>query len=246
MPIDNFPPAPVRGDRVSFPLVADAFVAHFEVFVPQANAQAAQVNADAQDAEAARGVAESAAQDAITYAEQAAATAGFAGLWSSLTGPLNVPASVYHADTFWVLLSNLADVTTAEPGVSAAWVEFSDDYVRRDGDTATDLTINGLTIQGAVTEQVFAITGTTPAISAANGTIQTWALTANSAPTYSLNPGESVTLMIDDGTARTITWPTTRWVGAGGLAPVLSTTGYNVITLWRVGADVFGTFAGAG
>lgn len=50
-----------------------------------------------------------------------AATANFKGNWSALTGPLNVPASVRHSGGYWLLLSNLADVTTATPGVSGSW-----------------------------------------------------------------------------------------------------------------------------
>lgn len=47
--------------------------------------------------------------------------ANFKGSWSSLTGALNVPASVYHNGQMWTLVQNLANVTTATPGVSAAW-----------------------------------------------------------------------------------------------------------------------------
>lgn len=46
---------------------------------------------------------------------------GALSLWSSLTGALNKPASVFHNGAFWALLNNLADVTTSQPGVSADW-----------------------------------------------------------------------------------------------------------------------------
>lgn len=68
-------------------------------------------------------------------AEQAMSAAAFAGEWSGLTGSLNVPAATYHNDRFWVLLSNLVDVTAAEPGVSGAWVEFVDDFAKTTGAT---------------------------------------------------------------------------------------------------------------
>jgi hypothetical protein len=71
------------------------------------------------------------AYDAAVHSEfhagAAEAAANFKGNWSSLTGALNRPASVAHADKLWILLSNLANVTTAEPGVSPAWVEYTDD-----------------------------------------------------------------------------------------------------------------------
>jgi microcystin-dependent protein len=61
-----------------------------------------------------------------TMAEQAAATAGFAGEWSSLSGPLAMPASVYHDDLFWVLLDDVSNVESHEPGVSQLWLLFED------------------------------------------------------------------------------------------------------------------------
>lgn len=47
--------------------------------------------------------------------------ANFKGLWSALTGPLLKPATVKDNGRFWLLLSDLPDVTAAVPGVSAAW-----------------------------------------------------------------------------------------------------------------------------
>ena len=105
---------------------------------------------------------------------------------------------------------------------------------------------NGLTFAGAVAEAVYAVSGTTPALDPANGTIQTWTLSANSTPTDSLTSGESMTLMIDDGTAYTITWPTMTWVNNKGLAPTLATTGYTVVALWKVSTTLYGALVGNG
>lgn len=74
------------------------------------------------------------AASALAYKDLAAGTANFKGSWSALTGALAVPASVYHNGLTWVLLSNLANVTTAEPGVSASWVVASGDSFRRSVD----------------------------------------------------------------------------------------------------------------
>jgi hypothetical protein len=95
----------------------------------------------------------------------------------------------------------------------------------------------------AMTEDVFALTGTTPDLDPDLGTIQTWGLSANSVPVDTLTAGQSMTLMIDDGSAYTITWPTMTWVG--GSAPTLATSGYTVITLWKVGTTLYGVLAGA-
>ena len=58
---------------------------------------------------------------ATTQAANAASSANYKGLWSALTGALNMPASVFHAGSYWALNGNLANVTTATPGVSASW-----------------------------------------------------------------------------------------------------------------------------
>ena len=98
-----------------------------------------------------------------------------------------------------------------------------------------------LSIAGSVGEQVYNLTGTD--IDPDNGTIQYKTLTGNTTFTESLTTGQYVTLMIDDGTGFTITWPTIYW--PGGLAPTLATTGYNVIQLWKVGTDLYGSYVSA-
>ncbi|MEQ8409132.1 MAG: hypothetical protein RKH07_12735 [Gammaproteobacteria bacterium] len=63
----------------------------------------------------------------IAAAEQAAALANFEGEWGDQTGAANVPYSVSNDGKFWVLIADLADVTTVEPGVSGSsdtyWLE---------------------------------------------------------------------------------------------------------------------------
>ena len=111
-----------------------------------------------------------------------------------------------------------------------------------DTQTLTAKTLTNVVIDGSVTEEVFAVTGTTPALDPVNGTIQTWTLSANSTPTDSFSAGESMTLMVNDGTAYTITWPTIKW--AGGVAPTLSTTDYTVVVLWKVSTTLYGAIVG--
>ena len=89
-------------------------------------------------------------------------------------------------------------------------------------------------------ETVYALTGTD--LDPANGSIQTITLSANTTFTESLSDGQSMTLMIDDGTAYTITWPTMQW--SGGSAPTLATTGYSVVVLWKVSSTLYGTSVG--
>lgn len=97
----------------------------------------------------------------------------------------------------------------------------------------------------AMTEVVGSLTGTTPTLDPddpAIGSIAQWTLTANSSPVDALTDGQSMTLMIDDGSAYSITWPTMTWVG--GSAPTLATSGYTIIVLWKVGTTLRGMLAG--
>ena len=108
-------------------------------------------------------------------------------------------------------------------------------------------TASGLTLNDGYTEEVFAVTGTAPALSPTNGSIQTWTLTGNSTPTAGTwASGQSMTLMVDDGSAYTINWASMSitWKTGGGTAPTLLTTGYTVIELTKVGSTIYGWLAG--
>ena len=100
------------------------------------------------------------------------------------------------------------------------------------------------TFEGAIDEKVYALSGTTPALDPSNGTIQTWTLSASSTPTDSFAAGESMTLMIDDGSAFTITWPSVTWKTDGGFAPTLNTSGFTAVVLWKVGSTLYGARVG--
>lgn len=113
--------------------------------------------------------------------------------------------------------------------------------------TLTNKTITNLTFDGNYTEEVFAITdGGSVDLNPANGTVQTWTLGANRTPTASsFAAGQSMTLMINDGTAYTVTWTTAGVVWVGGTAPTLETTGFTVIELWKVSTTLYGALVGS-
>ncbi len=112
--------------------------------------------------------------------------------------------------------------------------------------TLTNKTLAAPTITGTPTETIFALTGTTPALNPANGSIQTWTLTGNSTPTDSVAAGQAITVMIDDGSAYTVTWPSVTWVNNAKVAPTLATTGYTTVTLWKVSTTLYGAVVGNG
>jgi hypothetical protein len=113
--------------------------------------------------------------------------------------------------------------------------------------TLQNKTVEALSLTNGYTEEVFAVTGTTPTLEPKNGSIQTWALTASSTPTSgSWSEGQSITLLVDDGSSRTINWASlsVTWKTDSGSAPTLNTTGYTVIVLWKVGSTIFGARVG--
>ena len=111
--------------------------------------------------------------------------------------------------------------------------------------TLTNKTLENVILDGGYYEEVYAASGTTPALSPNNGSIQTWTLSGNSTPTAGTwAAGQSMTLMIDDGTAYTVTWTSVAVTWVGGSAPTLGTSGYSVIELWKVGTTIYGAFIG--
>ena len=144
------PTAPVRGeDRASFATKANAYVVFIGTNVTDLTAAIDWQNTvftavESEASDAAQSVVDAAAevvlaadqvglaegqvtlandqrvlaQNAATLAE---ATANFVGSWASQSGALNVPAVVFHSGSYWQLLVDLADVTTAEPGISGDW-----------------------------------------------------------------------------------------------------------------------------
>jgi len=117
--------------------------------------------------------------------------------------------------------------------------------------TLTNKTLVAPIITGTVVEDVYAWTVTTGAVTTelepANGSIQTVTLTGSiTSLTDNVAAGEAITLIIDDGTAYTITWPTTTWVNNAGAAPTLATDAVTVIALWKVSTTLYGALVGDG
>lgn len=113
--------------------------------------------------------------------------------------------------------------------------------------TLTSPTITSAVLNNGYTEGVFAVTGTTPALSPTNGSIQTWTLTANSTPTQGTwVAGQSITLMVNDtASAFTVNWTSLPVTWVGGTAPTLAPGGgFTVIVLWEVGTTIYGALTG--
>lgn len=116
--------------------------------------------------------------------------------------------------------------------------------------SSTGVAILNPTFTGTPVEDIYTITdGAAFEIDPANGSIQQITLGASRTPkATNFLAGQSVTLAVDDGTAYTLTWTDATFGGSGvkwiGSAPTLGTTGWNWITLWKTGTQVYGSFAG--
>lgn len=154
-------------------------------------------------------------------------SSGVSGLGSNVGTFLATPSS-----------ANLASAVTDETGSGALVF-------------GTSPAISNPTITGTIVEDVYAWGTTTGAnttdLDPANGSIHTVTLTGNiTSLTDNLSAGEGILLMVDDGTAYTITWPTMTWVNNAGAAPTLATSGYTVIALWKVSTTLYGALVGDG
>ena len=135
--ITPLPPAPARTDPPAvFVPKADAHVASLDQLVTEENTFGEQVNTtqgeintsetNAADSETAAAV--SAAASAAS-ATNSASSANFKGNYADQSGAANKPYSVAHVGNTWLLLNDLADVTTSEPGQTADW--FNADSTKR-------------------------------------------------------------------------------------------------------------------
>jgi hypothetical protein len=112
-------------------------------------------------------------------------------------------------------------------------------------------TLTDPAIVGTILEDVYTITdGAAFEVDPGNGSIQLITLGASRTPkATNFAAGESITLMVNDGTAYTLTWTDATWgtsgvIWKGGSAPTLATSGYSVIQFWKVGSQVYGASVG--
>lgn len=112
--------------------------------------------------------------------------------------------------------------------------------------TLTNKTVTNVVFDGDYTEEVFTITdGASVDLDPSNGTVQVWTLGASRSPTASsFASGQSMTLMVDDGSAYAITWPSVTWKTDAGNPPALTTTGFTAIQLWKVSTVLYGARVG--
>jgi len=91
---------------------------------------------------------------------------------------------------------------------------------------------------GSITEEVAAMSA--DVLEPDDGTIQTKTLGSNTTWTDGVADGQSLTILLTDGDAYTLTYPTTTWVD--GAAPTL--TAGDVLVFFKIGSTLYAKYAG--
>lgn len=218
MAVTALPTPPTRSDPTNFATRADAYLSALaSPFVAEINALQVDVNAKQTS------VTEIAAT-LVTAGDVALASANFKGNWSSLTGAIIIPAVVRHNNSYWMLLQNIADVTTQTPSENSYWTR----------------------IKAGHEFDVAALSNGTSTV--------TWDLAAYPAATLLLNgnktmafptntrDGTYLLLVTQDTVARTITW-NAGYVWPNGVAPDISTVnGKTMFSFVCIGSTMYGGY----
>jgi hypothetical protein len=171
------------------------------------------------------------------------------------SGNIGVSVQAYDADLAAVAgLSTSGLINRTGAGTAATVTVPIGDLVGTSAtQTLTAKTLTDPAIIGTILEDVFTITdGAAFEIDPGNGSVQLITLGASRTPkATNMVAGESITLMVDDGSAYTLTWSDATfgdsgvvWKTNAGVAPTLNTTGYTVIVLWKVSTQVYGARVG--
>ena len=149
-------------------------------------------------------------------------------------------------------LGAASDTTLARSAAGKMTIEGVEVTTTSNTQTLSNKTLTDPALIGTILEDIYTISdGAAFEIDPGNGSIQLITLGANRTPkATNFAAGESVTLMVLDGTAYTLTWTDTTFgtsgvVWVGGTAPTLDTTKYTVIELWKVSSQVYGALVGA-
>ena len=105
-------------------------------------------------------------------------------------------------------------------------------------------TMTGNLTLDAYTEKVATLaTSGSIALNPSTGTTLSCAAAGTVTFTDSLSSGQSISLLLTNGSSYTINWPTTTWVtAAGNTAPTLSAS--NTLVFWKISSTLYGALVG--
>ena len=167
-----------------------------------------------------------------------------------ISGPTASTSTPLSVDS--IELGNASDTTLSRSAAGVLAVEGVVIPSISSTSTLTNKTLTDPIITGTILEGVFSITdGAAFEVDPGNGSIQIIILGANRTPKCTnFAAGESITLLVGDGTAYTMTWTDATWgtggvKWTGGTAPTLATAGFTVLQFLKVNTQVYGAYVGA-
>jgi len=111
------------------------------------------------------------------------------------------------------------------------------------GTALLSLAGDAVTFNKGIAETVYTLTGTD--IDPANGTVQVKVLSSTPVTlTESISAGESVVLMVENGSTYPYVWPTVTWVTvSGNTAP--TPTNKDTFVFWKISTTLYGAYVGS-
>ena len=176
----------------------------------------------------------------ITPAGTNGTVTSVAALTLGTTGT-DVSSTVANGTTTPVITLNLPTASATNRGAlsSTDWTAFNGKLSTTGGTMTGNLTLD------AYTEKVATLaTSGTIALNPATGTTLSCAAAGTVTFTDSLSSGQSISLLLTNGSSYTINWPAgTTWVtAAGNTAPTLSAS--NTLVFWKISSTLYGALVG--
>lgn len=107
--------------------------------------------------------------------------------------------------------------------------------------TLTNKTVEAVILNNGYTEETYTLSGTE--LNPANGTLQSAVLSGNITFTDGFSSGQSMMLMLENGSTYSVTWPTITWATSTGNTPP-TLTAKDALTFWKIGSTLYGAYVG--